>query len=214
MSRKRMIDSQNGRVAAALDRCVDRRAGAGRPAGIAPRTPNRRGHFPAGARRGAILVVVLVSLFVATLLGLGLVELILMHHRQRTIAAERQQCFWLAEAGVQRAIHRLAKSADYPGETWQVSGEVLGTSRPGVVAIQVTKAAPSPSGRLIRVEARFPDDPVRRVVCQREHFVKLSTGTQTGKVAMALDRCVKNRDPAGRPSGIALLTLKSLGASP
>jgi hypothetical protein len=106
-------------------------------------------------------------------LGLGLVELVLLQHRQRAVVAQRQQCFWLAESGVERAIHRLSKSPEYPGETWLVPGEALGSSRAAVVTIQVTKAAQPAAGRTIRVEARFPDDPVRRTVVQREHFVNL-----------------------------------------
>lgn len=132
-----------------------------------------RKRLPTDARSGAILVTVLVSLFVATLLGLGLVELVLIHHRHRAATVQRQQCFWLAESGVQRAIHRLSKTPDFPGEKWVVPGDVLGISQAAVVTIQVTKVAQPSEARLIRVEAVVSDRAARRIVHQREHFVKL-----------------------------------------
>lgn len=124
-------------------------------------------------RHGAILALVLAGLFVASLLGLGLVERVLLEHRRRTAAFTRQQCFWLAESGVERAMRRVARSPDYAGETWVIPAEVLGTSRGAAVAIQIVKASPSPTGRTIRVEARLGDDPARRTVVEREHCVNL-----------------------------------------
>jgi hypothetical protein len=123
-------------------------------------------------RSGAILAMVLVCLLVASMLGIALVERVVMRHRQMTVVAQRQQCFWLAESGAQRALQRLAKSPDYPGETWVVPAQVLGGTQSGAVTIQVTKATEPRVGQRIVVEARFPDDPIRRTVCQRELFVK------------------------------------------
>lgn len=132
-----------------------------------------RRRLPTDARPGAILVMVLVSLAVASLLGLGLVQLVLMQHRQRTATAERPQCFWLAESGVQRAVHRLSKTPNYPGEKWIVPADVLGTLQAAVVTIQVTKLPEPSAGLLIRVEAVVAGNSARRIVCEREHFVKL-----------------------------------------
>jgi Tfp pilus assembly protein PilX len=124
-------------------------------------------------RVGAILAIVLVSLFVAALMGLSLVELVLMHHRQQTRFAQQEQCLWLAESGVGRAQMRLARSPEYRGETWTVPGEVFGAARPGVVTIEVTSVRQPHAGRQIRVEATYPDDPMRRIVIERTHFLQL-----------------------------------------
>lgn len=123
---------------------------------------------PRSTRRGVALAAILVCLFVASLLAFSLIELALMHHRQVQTVAEQQQCFWLAESGVQRAMQRLAKSSDYTGETWTVPAEALGGSRLGVVTIQVTRPASQKTGGVLRVEARYPNDPVRPTVYQRE----------------------------------------------
>jgi hypothetical protein len=127
----------------------------------------QRSRPAARARHGAILAMVLASLLVASLLGLALVETLLLHHRQMQAVGRQQQSFWLAEAGLQRAIQRLAKSPDYGGEEWIVPAEVLGAAQPGVVVIEVTKADGPTEARKIKVEARFPDDPVRRNVFRR-----------------------------------------------
>jgi hypothetical protein len=79
---------------------------------------------------------------------------------------------WLAESGVQRALQRLASSADYHGETWAVPSEVLGGTQSAVVRIQVTKLAGPQAGQQIAVEARYPADPVYGTLWQRAVFVK------------------------------------------
>ena len=131
-------------------------------------------------RSGAVLAMVLVSLLVASLLGLALVQTVLIHHRQTRLLGRQQQCFWLAEAGVQRAIAGLAATADYSGETWEVSAETLGAERSAVVTIEVTRPADSAETRQIRVEARFPDEPTQRIASLRELVVFLPSESAVG----------------------------------
>ncbi len=125
------------------------------------------------ARSGAILAMVLASLLVASLLGLALVQTVLIHHRQTRLMGRQQQCFWLAEAGVQRAVAGLAATADYSGETWEVSAETLGAEPSAVVTIEVTEPAESPETRQIRVEARFSGEPTQRIASLRELVVSI-----------------------------------------
>ena len=90
-------------------------------------------------RRGSVLVIVLVSLLVASMLGAGLIRTVLVHHRQMRVLSGQQQGFWLAEAGVQRAAGQLSETAEYTGETWKVPADVLGLSRTAEVTIEVAK---------------------------------------------------------------------------
>lgn len=129
-------------------------------------------------RTGAVLAMVMVSLMVASMLGLALIETVLVHYRQMHVMGRQQQCFWLAEAGIQRAIQRLADSADYQGEEWEVSSDDLGSARSAVVAIEVTPAAGSPPTREILVEARLADDPVRPIACRRELTVPVPNDSE------------------------------------
>ena len=126
--------------------------------------------MPDGGRRtGAVLALVLVSLLVASMLGLALLKTVLVHHRQTRVVGFQQQAFWLAEAGVRRAIRGLASSPGYEGETWEVSAQTLGGGRPAVVAIQVVKSEPG-GERKILVEARLGQAPEANV-CRREMIV-------------------------------------------
>jgi len=124
-------------------------------------------------RGGAALPLVLAALLVASLLGLALIETVLVSHRQMQVLARQQQTFWLAEAGVQRALARLADSADYAGEKWEVPADALGGSRPAVVTIAVAGEEGSPQARKIRVEAVLSDDATRRGGSCRELRIAL-----------------------------------------
>ncbi len=69
------------------------------------------------------------------------------------------QTRWLAEAGVERAVARLAADAGYTGETWNIPADEIAGGKGGVVRIRTETIAGSPEGRTIRVEADYPDDP-------------------------------------------------------
>jgi hypothetical protein len=115
---------------------------------------------------------VLLSLLVVLLVGAELTKAIVQQRRQSRLTEDRQQAFWIAESAVQRAVHALAKSPDYQGETWRVSGEMLGTDRAGVATIKVAPAEGSPERRRIVVQAYYPDDAVYRTLYERELFVE------------------------------------------
>jgi len=126
-----------------------------------------------GIRPGAILAIVLATLLVAGMLGLALIKTVLVHHRQMQVMSRQQQCFWLAEAGSQRAIQKLASSSDYGGEKWEVSADALGERRPAEVMIEIGVVAGSAQERELRVEARFSGDPAWPNACRRELVVLL-----------------------------------------
>src|SRR5690349_24829298 len=111
---------------------------------------------PADRRRGIVSVAIIVCLVVLTmicgaLLKAGLVERRLIADQERRLQAE-----WLAESGLQRALARLATSADYAGETWEIAAQELGGTAPAVVRITVERPAAQPVRRRVRVEADYP----------------------------------------------------------
>lgn len=127
-------------------------------------------------RSGVILAAVLIGLFVVMLVGAELTRTIMLHHRQTRLSESQQQSFWLVESAFQRATHALARSPDdYEGETWRVPAEVLGAGSPGVAIIQVEPASDPHTGRLIRVQAYYPDDGEHRILHERELSVNLSS---------------------------------------
>jgi len=110
-------------------------------------------------RRGAILVVVLVCLAIATALSVVVVGHIATDRRGAQMDYRRLQASWLAEAGIERAASRLAADPEYTGETWNVSTRDLATGGSGVVSIQVEAMAGRPQQRSVRVEAEYADTP-------------------------------------------------------
>jgi Tfp pilus assembly protein PilX len=115
--------------------------------------------------------LVLVCLLVAMLLGAELIRATAIAHRQVRGVEQRQQAFWLAESAVQRARHALAESPDYAGETWRIVEDHVAGGQAGLAVISVQPAEGSASGRLVRVQAYWPDDPVDRALCEREILV-------------------------------------------
>ncbi len=124
------------------------------------------------ARRGSVLVIVLVSLLVASMLGVGLIKTVLIHQRQMRVLSGQQQGFWLAEAGLQRAARQLANTPEYEGEIWDVAEDVLGSSRTAKVTIEVVKPDEG-NEREIRVAVHLDDGRAQPTGYQREHRLLL-----------------------------------------
>ena len=114
-----------------------------------------------GARRGVVLVAVLVLLSLCvTLFGLWARGVL----RERSRVAHRQvqaQAVRLAEAGLHRAIARRAADVKYRGETWSVPASDLDKTHAAEVRIQIM---PNDSDGKARYEAtaEFPVGAVHR----------------------------------------------------
>ncbi|MFO0891439.1 MAG: hypothetical protein U0790_20135 [Isosphaeraceae bacterium] len=129
-----------------------------------------RGRDARTRRRGLTSVAVLVCLVIITLISGALLKLGVAHRGQARAQERRLQAEWLAQAGLGRALARLAARPDYPGESWKIAAADLGLSPgssadPGpaaVVAIVVERPGGSSGQRLIKVQADFPPDPPRR----------------------------------------------------
>ena len=130
--------------------------------------PVRPDHNPK-PRRGAILVIVLITMLVASMLGIALIKKVLIHRQQVHLFHGQQQSLWLAEAGIQRALRHLAEKPDYEGETWEVATDVLGPSRSAKVNIAVTRQEDLPEARTIRVAVILDDERARLVGYQRQY---------------------------------------------
>jgi Tfp pilus assembly protein PilX len=127
-------------------------------------------------RRGAVLIMVLVALGLVALLGGALVSLAGME--QEVLAARERECqaHWLAEAGIDRAIARLAADAAYAGDSWSLANEELAGRGPASVTVQVESLAGSPSRRLLTVEAVFPTDSAKRARSMKHLELELPQG--------------------------------------
>jgi len=126
-------------------------------------------------RRGAILILVLVCLAVATALIVGAVRLAAVSHRAAKTEGWNLQAAWLAESGLERAAARLAANPGYQGETWNVPRAHLDGRHGGTVVIEVLRPdADQPRRRSVRIRADFPDDPDFRVRHSKQVLMNLS----------------------------------------
>jgi hypothetical protein len=117
-------------------------------------------------------VIVLILLFAVLAIIGTLVCMLLAEHRQLRGHDDRLQAMWLAESGVQRASAQLARSADYAGEAWTVSADILGDDRDGSVEILVRSVEGEPDVRRVQVTADYPVDSVHR----KRHSKQITIG--------------------------------------
>src|SRR3954447_922524 len=112
-------------------------------------------------RRGAAMVIALVTLLVITLLTATIVRSLLMYLRQTRVTAIQLQAAWIADAALARAVAQVHANGQYEGETWQVqTGDAEDEEHTGVADIRIARNG---DGLRIEIEARYPDDPIRRV---------------------------------------------------
>jgi Tfp pilus assembly protein PilV len=132
----------------------------------------------AGRRRGAVLIVVMMALAVATLLAGLLMKGALAAQRQQRIAEWRHQAEWLAESGIERARYQLRLSAAYAGEDWEIPEGELGTGATGLVAIEVQPSPSEPARRLVRVRSEYLRDGKRTVRFTKEIEMQIGNSAE------------------------------------
>jgi len=113
-------------------------------------------------RRGAVLLVALVAIAVASVVFASLLRLSVAERRRVETEAWEVQAAWLAESGLERVAARLDADAAYQGETWRLSADQLGAAYEAAVKIRVEAIPDAPERRRVRVEADYPDHPHQR----------------------------------------------------
>jgi type II secretory pathway component PulK len=106
-------------------------------------------------RGGAVLVVILACLAMATAISVVVVRQIAAERRTVLTYEHGLQALWLAEGGIERAVARLAADPKYAGETWAVPAGELAADDGAVVRIQVEAVAGRPEQRSVRSEADY-----------------------------------------------------------
>lgn len=138
-------------------------------------TKHRRTYTPRRQppRGGFLMLTALVCVALAVGLAGLLARIAVVDMQYDRTQRHRMQCEWLAEAGVERAVARLAAEPDFAGETWHIAPEQLDGRHAAVVRTAVEPDPERPGERIINVQADFPDDPHRRV--RHARTVRLAT---------------------------------------
>lgn len=138
---------------------------------------------------GAILIVVLVCLALATALSVVVVRQIAVERLAAQWNDRSLQARWLVESGIERAAARLAADADYAGETWTLSVKQLAGRDGAVVRIQVDAVDDQPRQRTVRVEADYANGSEYRCRRAKQILVDLDAiQSQPSTQAAAEDR--------------------------
>ena len=141
-------------------------------ANAAPQRPECK---PGGRRSGVILLYGLVCLALLSTSLVAAVQLSLMAAHFRMSDETAAQADWLADAGLVIAVEKLRLDPAYTGETWELSETDAPLNRPARVLIRLERAeaadaldsSTQPGDRILRVEASYPADAVRKVTAVR-----------------------------------------------
>ncbi len=125
-------------------------------------------------RRGAVLIVVMVCLAVATVLLVSIVKMAAVDRRATRTEAWRTQAAWLAESALERAASRLASDNTYAGETWTVTAEESTVAEPGLVEISIEPVPDRPDLRRVHVRADYPNHARHRARQSKQLIVQVS----------------------------------------
>jgi hypothetical protein len=96
-----------------------------------------------------------------------------MRHKTSRWNERQLQSFFLVEAAVERAKVQLLAEPGFSGETWTVPLNDRGQTRAGIAEIRVLPIDGEIQQRRIEIEARWPDDPVHRVLRKKELIITL-----------------------------------------
>lgn len=130
----------------------------------------RRAVRASGSRRSGIaLLVVLVALGIVSTIGMTLLRMSLMHHRQAQRETFASQSRWLAESAFDQTGLRLRADAKFEGFTWSVPAAELDGRHAASVLIEVRPVKDAPQSREVTVVADYPADSTLR---SRTRFVR------------------------------------------
>lgn len=119
-------------------------------------------------RHGAILAAALVCLLLVILYTGAVAQALVLRQRASQSDERQLQCFWLVQSAMARAAARCQADPTYRGESWRIPVTDRGRTVEATVEIQVQPDSNDAARRHLHIQARLPDDPLRRVQRQRE----------------------------------------------
>jgi type II secretory pathway pseudopilin PulG len=101
------------------------------------------------SRRGAVLIVAIVCLSIATAIAIAGVRHALMARRQARLDHQLRQTELLLDAGLRRAIKALSVDPEYQGERWALDPALTGFAGTFEAATVEIKAAAQDDGQRV-----------------------------------------------------------------
>ena len=107
------------------------------------------------ARRGALLIMVLVCMVIVMAIVGGMLQASLRNRRQIHAERDRRQTELLLQAGIERARQRTIADPKYQGEKWSLPAEEVVGRGAAEVTIEIVPATDEQQSQL-RVTAEYP----------------------------------------------------------
>lgn len=114
------------------------------------------------SRRGAVLIVALCAIAIASALLVVWARATVRDHQRQRAEFRGIQTDWLVESGVDRAAFRLSQQPEYEGEEWRIAADQLDGAHEALITIRVEPSDEEPTQRQITVRADYPTDPALR----------------------------------------------------
>ena len=124
-------------------------------------------------KRGAVLLVALVCVSIASAVMYGIVHLALQTRRQVDLEQRQIQAGWILESAVDRSVAKLAGERDYSGEEWSLGAEEIGGRYAAAVRIEVEQIDGEDGWVQVRIVADYPAELPHRVRQTREFRMQL-----------------------------------------
>ena len=112
--------------------------------------------FRRSGPRGAVLLVAMVCVAIASLVSISLLRLALAQEDAIQNDARQLQASWLAESAVDRAAARLRADDAYQGETWNLPAQLLFDADDAAIEIKILAVTGRPELRRIDVQVDYP----------------------------------------------------------
>lgn len=119
-------------------------------------TPKTRMNVPV-ARRGAVLVIVMVCLMLISLLMASLLKSALLQRRQIVKEQNRVQAEWILESALERAALQRLQDPKYQGEIWKINPDELGTRYAGSAEIILNREGKDKNRISIQARVTYPE---------------------------------------------------------
>lgn len=129
--------------------------------------PFRSSKNISGRKKGFIIILVLVSLIVASMFAGVMIRQSMMTEKQSERELNHIQANWLVESGIERAFNQMRSNQDYAGETWKITESELNTDEPAEVLISIDENQEEEKSRQLVVKATYPVNSVFRSVISK-----------------------------------------------
>jgi Tfp pilus assembly protein PilV len=108
---------------------------------------------PGNSRRGAVVIIAMIALLLASAMSLALVKTALAERQLVIRSQARLQARWWTEAALERAAAHSRRNPEYDEETWNLPSALLEEGAACTISLKLHAATLEADSPLVRVTA-------------------------------------------------------------